>query len=342
MISKASSVVSSILLTMPLLAVSGCVSGEEVSSVSGLSLLREGDALFHQNEHDKALAAYLLAIKTAAGEEDDSVQAAGMSQVALIYALRSDEVRARQSLDRADELAQPGDPEGWGRYLLARGAFERDQGQTGAALQTYEELFEFSATHKLHGRAAQAAHMGTLITTGEDRVVWAKRGVETAETSGRSTWSASAWLALAWIFEDLGQNEDALQAFVTARSFAGRTSSDDAVMQADWALAHGLRMAGDLDRARELAQRTLARATTAYQFSGTDSGIGYPDYAIWVAQCQRELAELDVEEEQLESALERFVEARRYFLLAGLKERAPESLALLERRIDVVRHQAVD
>lgn len=330
-----------LLLLAPLYGVTGaCVSSSESSRVESAQLLREGDDHFRRNDHDQALASYLLAVKGAVEEKNRALEASALAQVALVYALDGDEERAQRSLDRAAAIAQKKEPDTWCRFLLARGAVERAGGDDETALATYEELYAYASGEAQLQRAAQAAHMGGLIALGDDRVDWAQRGIDTAEASGLSTWLASAWLALAWVHEDLGRHRDALSAFAAAKRFAERTSSEDAVLQADWALAHGHRMAGNKVRARDLAERTLARAQTAFESTGGEFGGGYPEYALWVAQCQRELAELAVLDQQYETAVDRFQEARRYFILAGMRERAPESLAVLDQRVAEIRTAA--
>ena len=330
-----------LVLVLVVSALPSCVSTEETSRVESDQLLREGDDHFRRDDHEQALAAYLLAVKAASEERDPDGEAAALSQVALVYALDDDVPRALTSLDRAADLVSKSEPDGWSRFLLAKGEIARSSGDATSALRIYEELYDFASSQAQLQRAAQAAHMATLIAEGEERLDWARRGIETAEQSGQSTWLASAWLALAWINEDLGRPDDALTAFASAKRFAERTSSEDAALQADWALAHGHRMAGNLDRARSLAQRTLARAQTAYEATGGEQAGGFPEYALWVAQCYREIAELDVEAGDFELAVDGFEKARRYFVLAGLRERAPASLVLLEKRLGEVRSQAV-
>ena len=105
---------------------------------------------------------------------------------------------------------------------------------------------------------------------------------------------------------------------------------------ADWSYAHGLRMVGRLADARVLMTNVATRAERSYV------ALQRPNDAEWVGHSLRELGELDLEDGDALLALARFDQAREKFLLAGIAESAPESLAELDRRIREVRSRAAE
>ena len=67
-----------------------------------------------------------------------------------------------------------------------------------------------------------------------------------------------------------------------------------------------------------------------------------PNDAEWMGHSLRELGELDLAEGNALLALARFDQAREKFMVAGIAEAAPESLAELDRRIREVRGRAAE
>jgi tetratricopeptide (TPR) repeat protein len=311
------------------LGLTACASAP--TAPQGAALLRRADQRFDRRELAAALEQYKMAAAAAKEEDERQLAAEAMSQVAHVHGLLGDVEEGRPWLGFAAGMVQPDDAQAWSRYLLARGFYEKADGQPQAALATYSEMYSACTDAELYDRAVQAAYMATLVTAGPDRVVWSRKAISAAEVSGGNRWLTDLWSSLAWTYEDQGQALEALGAFREAQACAEQLTDAHLKLKTEWALAHGLRMAGQLQEARVRASRSLARAERLYTQRRE------PNDAEWIAHSQRELAEIDVLEGQPDIALTRLITARKRFMEAGIRELAPDSLARLERRIAEVR-----
>ncbi len=169
--------------------------------------------------------------------------------------------------------------------------------------------------------------MATLVTSGEARVGWARRGIAAADAAGNDRWRLALWTSLGWLLEDEERFDESLAAFRVVRRIAGGLADGHEVLKADWMVGHAQRMAGRAVEARATIARTLARAERRYTERGTAND------AEWFAHCLRELGELEIFEGRRTAALELLVRARERFVEARIADLAPRSLALLEARI---------
>lgn len=322
------------LPTLVPLIVAACTSVARPAELTGADLLREADVLFQEREYDEAARAYETAARTAQREGNDGLFTEAAAEVANVRALEGDFDTGLPWLARAAETADPDVVGGWTRYLMARALYERQAGETERAHATYREAYDAALVAGLHERAVQATHMAQFLPGDAERVAWARLGIAAAQERGDSRWLAVLWTGLGWLYEDQGRHDEALSAFRTAHNFARQLSDPRALLRADWTVAHALRMAGQRDEARDLAERTLAGAQRRYKETRA------PNDAEWVAHCQRELAELAAEEGRWTVALSLLLVARERFLESGIEELAPKSLEQLDRRITEVRGRA--
>jgi len=312
------------------LLLTGCLAPEGDDTQNGRELLSQADRQFARREYSAALETYKLAAASAESAGDTASSVAALSQIAHVYALQ-DQVESGESwLALAQKLATPSSVASWMRFLLARGAYEKAGGDEAAALATYGELFDLSMQTKAHDRALQAAHMAGLVSSGPTRLEWGHKMIAAAEARGSDRWLTDAYFNFGWACEDEGEERLALDAFRSARQHALRVNDPHLILKTSWGHAHGLRMAGQLVEARERAQRALAVAEQNYSQRREKND------AEWIAHCQRELAEVDVAEGNLDLALTRFLTARARFVEAGIRDHAPQSLAELDRRIGQV------
>ncbi len=290
-------------------------------------LLAEGDAFFRARGYEDALDTYKLAAFAAGTEGNESRGAAASAQVAHVFAILGDFDAGRPWLARAIENATDERADAWTRTLLTRGVYEREQAGSAVALATFTELYDYCLGRELHDRAIQAAHMATLVTDGEARVRWARRGIAEADAAGNDRWRLTLWTSLGWLLEDEARFDESLEAFRVVRRIAERLADEHELLRADWMVGHAQRMAGLALEARTTIVRTLARAERRYTEHGTAND------AEWIAHCLRELGELEASEGRRAAALVLFGRARERFIDARIAVLAPRSLALLDARI---------
>lgn len=312
----------------------GCVApegsdGRELPE-DAATLLARADGHFDGRAYENAQRLYELAALAARAEEDDGRFVEAASQVAHVRALAGEAEQAREWLDSATERVQREDPAAWARWLVARGAVEQAEGRTERARATFEEAHAFARGGGLHVRAVQAAHWASVVAPPEEAPLWSRRAIEAAEPLERPDLSSALWSNLGWLLEERGLHDEALEAFRRARAVADPRDGH-AQLVADWAVGHGLRLAGRLDEARVLLEDVTRRSEAAYVARRR------PNDAEWVAHAYSELAELDAAAGEVERALARLEVARERFLEAGARRLAPARLAAVEERLAQLR-----
>lgn len=304
-----------------------CVAaGDQALPTPPDELLERADQAFAAGAGRKAQEAYQLAALAARTAEEDGYYREAAAMVAAVHGLAGRADEAANWMSQAEIGALASEPRSWTRLLLARGAIARAQGDSAAALQQFERLYRYALEAQLYGRALQAASMALVVSEGEAQLQWAMRGVEGARAAGQPRWEAAALNSLAWTFEVRGDHEQALGAFRSSRSIYADHGNTRERLKADWALAHGLRLAGEIGVARALQERVL-RAAIGLQNRGWS-----PNDSEWVARSHEEMAELEFGSGRLTSALKHLAAANRAYVLAQAETFAPERLAAIGRR----------
>lgn len=320
------SIQNPIVLTL-LCLLAACVSnGVQAVSTPPDQLLERADQAFAAGASLKAQDAYQLAALAARTTEEDGYFREATAMVAALHSLGGRPEEAAPWLSQAEIGATPSEPRAWTRLLLARGAIARAQGNRAAALQQFDNLYRYALEAQLFGRALQAGSMALLVSPPEQQVQWAMRGVEGARAAGQPRWEAAALNSLAWTFEARGEHAQALGAFRSSHRLYGEHGKTRERLKADWCLAHGLRMAGEVGTARALQERVL-RAALSLQNRGWS-----PNDSEWVARSQEEMAELEFRSGRLTSALKHLAAANRAYILAEAEVLAPDRLAAIKRR----------
>ncbi len=294
---------------------------------SAQDLLEGGDEYFNGRRFDTALEAYKLAAAAARIEDDLRVYVQGAAQAAHVLLITGRSEEGRDWLDAAGRAAQPEEPAGFARFLLVRGAFEAAGDQHEAAMGSFERAYELALGSSQPERAVQAAHMATVAGRGAEQVHWSRRAIEAASVSGDARLLAALWRQLAWLLEERGLHVEALDAFLRGREVVQDLQDGHEHLVADWSVGHGLRLTGRLDEARALMEEITRRARQRHDDRRQ------PNDAEWLGHCLRELGELEFLMDERERAVEHWVAAREYFVIAGARSDAPQLLEELDRSL---------
>ena len=240
-------------------------------------------------------------------------------------------------LDRAEENADQSDERSWSRVLLARGMVRWKNGEALAARRTFIELYNFCFLNGLTPRGIQAATLASKSSQGQEQLDWSLRAIQAAQTTGNLKWQAPLWSSHAWLLDHRKRHEEALEAFKNARDLTTRVDiSRLGRLQTEWAYAHGLRMAGQLDKARDILEQTNAIAHSIYIGKPSPRAAEYLGRVLW------ELGEVDATEGRMGRARERFVAARQKLLEAGPNDEAPILARRVEARIQELDEEEED
>ncbi|MFT5731808.1 MAG: tetratricopeptide (TPR) repeat protein [Planctomycetota bacterium] len=291
----------------------------------------DADELFGQQEFDDARQRYeaIYLAAEARGYDGEATEAAAQCSASLSMLNRLDD--AELWLERAEEKAEPSAERSWSRVLLARGMQRLKNRDLLTARRTFIELYNFCFLNSLTPRAIQAATLASESSQGQEQLDWSMRAIQAASTTGNVQWQAPLWSSHAWLLNDRGRAEEALEAFKKARDLTGRADiSRLGRIQADWAYGHGLRVSGQLEEARDLLEETNAIAHSIY--------IGKPSAraAKSLGQVLWEIGEIDAMEGKKERAREHLLAARSKMLEAGPAEGAPALVEELDARLEAL------
>ena len=272
--SKRGALIGSLVLSF---ALGACIhsrsgSGDETAgpppSKSG-QLLEQGDALFRERNYGEAGETYELAAAAAETEGHTSNHVEALAQVARAYSIRNLGEEGKPWLERAAALASSDEPRGWSRYLLVKGVYQREEDNRESATATFENLYNYCLIHDLHRRAVNAAHMLAIAAEPEAQINWGLKGIRAAEAGGFDEWLGPLWNNLGWTYEDLGRNDESLDALIKAREYHWKGGSDHAKLVADWSVGHACRMVGELKQAATRMEATYQWAEQRYEENPT-------------------------------------------------------------------------
>ncbi len=152
-------------------------------------------------------------------ETTDVGRAEVLTQLARVEGLQDRFDEGDQLLDEASSFAGS-DPLVRARVDLERGRLRRSADDSEAALPLFEASFETALAIPHEFIAVDAAHMAAIAApTIEDRLAWADRGIEMAQSSSDpevTSWLASLYNNIGWDHFDAAEYETALNWFERA------------------------------------------------------------------------------------------------------------------------------
>jgi len=318
------------LASMLLLTVAGTSGAQQDAgsqSASSAALLAQGDATFSARDYEGAGKIYQQAASAAEAEGHRGNQVEALAQVARCYSIRGLGEEGRPWLARAAALADTSAPQGWARYEIVRGVYQREDGHRAEATETFARLYDFCREHGLHRQAVNAAHMAAIAAQPEQQIAWAHKGIQAAEEGGYASSLAMLWNNLGWTYDDLGRYEEALDALTKAREYHWQTGDDQAKLIADWSLGHALRMVGRNDEARGYLTGAFAWAERRYAEDPS------PANAEWLGMGHKELGELALAEGRRDTARRELAQAVGKLREAGMEQWDADGLRELGERV---------
>ena len=276
--------------------------GMETSKDTATTTFAEAGQLIGKQDFVGAKALYARAADEAAGEGNASLEAEACAQVARMHSQLGDASGGAPWLARAEGLATPEMPVAWGRLLVVRGVYAREEGRGADATALFIECYDFSMANDLHGRAVDAAHHVAIAADQDTREEWALKGITAAEAAGEAGWLGPLWNNLGWDYIGQDRNAEALHALREAQKAHHAIGNPFSSLVADYSVGFALRKNGDLAEAREVQDAVHAEALRRL-----DAGEG--NMLEWVAQSRRELGELDALQGNPAQGAEKIAEA---------------------------------
>ncbi len=296
-----------------------------------LRQIDEADALFDERAFTEAQQRYqgIFLAANSRGYSAEATEAA--AQTAVTFCMQDNVEEGAGWLARAEAEADQSDGRSWSRVLLARGMVRWKSDDNLSARRTFIELYNYCFLGGLTPRAIQAATLASLSSQGQEQLDWSLRAIQAAQTTGNVKWQAPLWSSHAWLLDYRKRHDEALEAFKQARDLTTRADvSRLGRLQTEWAYGHGLRMAGQLDKARDLLEQTNAIAHSIYIGKPSARAAEYLGRVLW------EIGEIDATEGDTSRARERLTAARDKLLEAGAAEGAPELVQRLTVRLDEI------
>jgi len=251
------------LLGLGAAAVAPVACAEEALDAAGL--LKQGDHVFRSRDYESATAIYKRAAVLAEKQGAQETLVEALSMAARGHLIRKQAEQGQPFLDRAAKLAKASQPAGWSRYLGVRGRFEwKVEQDRPKATKTFESMHAYCLQHELWSRAVDAAHMVAITGTADQQVAWALKGIAAAEKGGMDGWLGPLWNNLGNTYQDRGENEQALEAFLKARHYHWKGTREVPKLVADWAVGMAYRRVGQYVEAKRWLRPVLAWAERRY------------------------------------------------------------------------------
>ena len=295
------------------------------------AMLAEGARRLSQREIPVARRAFEMAAKAGQATSDRAVMVEAQALVARCYFLEGLVDDGQLWLQRAESQASPEEPLGWSRCRQVRGLFERARGDKDQALSIFEDLYDYCRTNGLYERALDAAHHLALLAPLDGQVLWARRAISAAETSGNEALLAILWNNLGLTYERMLRPMESLASYRRARWFHYRTGDDRDRLIADWAVGRALRLADRQGEALLWLRDVVERAEQRWRSTPGE------DEALWRAYAFQEYGEVQAAMGDQALAIESLDVARRALL--GLESQGGDEdlYQTLLARIDQLR-----
>ncbi len=285
--------------------------------------LDQADTVFQSRDYAGALPLYKALANDA--EMPIQVRVEAMAQTARMMSLTGEMEAGRGYLDQALALSSKEEPLGWTRTQGVKGIYQREDGETAAALETFSQAYTYAMNRALPLRAIDMAHHAAIVAPPEGQVEWAEKGITAATAAGSISWLAVLHNNLGATYEDRLNYPAALEQYRLALGFREQINDPTGLLIAQWAVAHAERLAGEPE-ARASLEAVLTQTQDAYQ-SNPSAGT-----AEWVGYTLEDLAELTAAEGDPEQARVLMDEAIDKYIEAGLEEHWPEKLELARMR----------
>ncbi|MCA8978908.1 MAG: tetratricopeptide repeat protein [Planctomycetes bacterium] len=262
----------------------------------------EAGTLVGARDYSAARDVYARAADEAHAAGDVALEAEACAQVARMHSQLHDPTAGAEWLARAERLTTPEMPDAWGRLLVVRGVYAREEGRKADAVALFEECYDYCMAHQLYGRAVDAAHHVAIAADPKTREEWALKGIAAAEAAEESGWLGPLWNNLGWDYIDAGRYDEALHALREAQKAHHVGGHPITALISDYSVGFALRMTGDYALARGIQEGVHKSALRALDE-------GDPQMLEWVAQSRRELGELDALEGRTAEGADRIEEA---------------------------------
>lgn len=316
-----------LLVTSALLGCGGSKmdqAGKEAEMSSNDTLLEKADSVFNSREYEKSRGLYMEAADRAEADGDNSLLTESYAMIARTYLIVGRKEEGRPWIEKAAKIADRDEKLGWSRFLGVRGRFEWQDEKLDTATATFEEMYEYAASNKLHERAVDAAHMVAITGTPDQQVEWAKRGIVEAEAGNVTGWLGPLWNNLGATYEEMGKYQKSLDAYMKAREYHHKYGDETNKFIADWAVGHAHRLTGNLDEAENWLTETLewCEKAEATEFIG------------W---CHKDLGEIELARENYKPALDHFVAAEERLKAANMPNWDPDGYSRIVGQIEDLR-----
>jgi tetratricopeptide (TPR) repeat protein len=207
------------------------------------------DALWTFDDPAASEARFRAALADARGDEALSLR----TQIARTLGLRKHFDQAHAELDAIEPALATAGAEPRVRALLERGRTLRSSGKPLEGQPLFERAFALADGARLERLAADALHMVALSAPAlDERIAWNRRTIDYARraTDPRAQgWQAAAHNNIGSDLRDAGRLDEALAAFVEARTAYERSGRPDRVRVARWQVGNTLRLLGRREEA---------------------------------------------------------------------------------------------
>jgi len=293
-------------------------SESEDSSLS--QLLSNADSTFNARRYEESRGIYRQIAARAEISGDSSILAEAYAMIARSFLITGQKDVGREWLKKAGGAAKINEPLGWSRYLGVLGRFEWQDKNDKKAAETFKEMYLYCSEKKLHDRAVDAAHMVAITGSAEEQTEWGLRGIAEAEAGGLTNWLGPLWNNLAATYEDMGEFNKSLEAYLKAREFHLKYGDEKNKMIADWAVGHAYRLVGDLNNAENLMKPVL---DWCKRLNDTE----------FIGWSFKELGEIESLKENHQKAIEYFDQAAIYLKQAEMPSWDPDGYQKLLDKI---------
>jgi len=200
-------------------------------------------------------------------QDDISLRAEILSQIARAQGLQMKIEEAHRSLDLADSLLAASDTSAEGfkiaaiRLMLERGRVFNTNGEKEKAKDFFLKAYDYGRDHKIDRYLVDAAHMMGIVEPPEKQMDWNLRAIDIIENSEDS--SLAGWLGImynnsAWTYHDLGKYEEALELFEKDLKWRALVGDSEGERIAKWSVARTYRSLHRYDEALAI-QKELER-----------------------------------------------------------------------------------